>query len=138
MYRTRAARNLRAKTGTIDRVSALSGLVHSGNGERILFSIIANDVPSTGAAKRVEDRIGGELADFERPFQPLPDRTEVASAPGVPELRAQNLRHRVRSGENLSLIARRYGLTLEELIVANPGVDRRPLQNDQVLDIPRP
>jgi len=138
MYRTPAARNLRAKTGTIDRVSALSGLVRSGNGERILFSILANDVPSTSAAKRVEDRIGGQLANFERPYQPLPDQTQVTQGSGVPELRQQDLRHRVRSGENLSVIARRYGITLEELTEANPGVSRRPLQVDQVLDIPRP
>jgi D-alanyl-D-alanine carboxypeptidase/D-alanyl-D-alanine-endopeptidase (penicillin-binding protein 4) len=138
MYRTRAARNLRAKTGTIDRVSALSGLVRSANGERLLFSILANDVPSTSAAKRIEDRIGGRLADFSRPFQPLPDRTEVAGAgSGVPELRAQPLRHRVRSGENLSVIARRYGVLLEDLIRANPGTDRRALQVGEVLDIPR-
>jgi D-alanyl-D-alanine carboxypeptidase/D-alanyl-D-alanine-endopeptidase (penicillin-binding protein 4) len=137
MYRTPAARNLRAKTGTIEGVSALSGLVRSGNGERILFSILSNDVPSTSAAKRVEDRIGGELADFERAFEPLPDRTAVARDGDIPELRSQEVRHRVRSGENLSVIARRYGVTLDELVEANPGVDRRPLQVNQVLVIPR-
>ena len=67
MYRTRAARNLRAKTGTIDGVSALTGVVSARNGERLLFSILSNDVPSTTAAKRVEDRIGARLADFRRP-----------------------------------------------------------------------
>src|SRR5690606_41965094 len=44
MYRTPAERNLRAKTGTIDRVSALSGYVRSADGERLAFSIISNDV----------------------------------------------------------------------------------------------
>jgi D-alanyl-D-alanine carboxypeptidase/D-alanyl-D-alanine-endopeptidase (penicillin-binding protein 4) len=138
MYRTRAAGNLRAKTGTIERTSSLSGLVRSAAGERILFSILANEVPSTTAAKRLEDRIGTRLADFDRSFQPLPDRTEVArDADGTPELRAQNPRHRVRSGENLTVIARRYGVSLDDLLQANPGVDRRPLQPGQVLTIPR-
>ena len=138
MYRTRAAGNLRAKTGTIDRASALSGLVRSATGERILFSILANDVPSTNAAKRIEDQIGAELAEFERSFETLPDRTQVAQAgEGVPELRSQTPRHRVRSGENLTVIARRYGVSLEELLSANPGVDRRPLQVGQILMIPR-
>ncbi len=67
MYRSPAAGNLRAKTGTIERVSALSGVVRGRRGERFLFSIISNDVPSTSAAKRVEDRIGIRLASFWRP-----------------------------------------------------------------------
>jgi D-alanyl-D-alanine carboxypeptidase/D-alanyl-D-alanine-endopeptidase (penicillin-binding protein 4) len=66
MYRSSAAGNLRAKTGTIARVSALSGVVRSASGERIAFSILANDVPSTWRAKNLEDRIGIRLAEFRR------------------------------------------------------------------------
>lgn len=66
MYDTPAEGNLRAKTGTIMNVSALSGYVLSADGERLAFSIIANDVPSTWRAKRVEDRIGARLAEFTR------------------------------------------------------------------------
>jgi D-alanyl-D-alanine carboxypeptidase/D-alanyl-D-alanine-endopeptidase (penicillin-binding protein 4) len=66
MYRTPAAGNLRAKTGTIQNVSALSGMVHSATGERIAFSIIVNDAPSTSRAKGIEDQIGTRLAGFER------------------------------------------------------------------------
>ncbi len=65
MYRTPAARNLRAKTGTLDGVSALSGMVRSADGERIVFSIVANGVPES-ATKRVEDRFGARLAAFRR------------------------------------------------------------------------
>lgn len=138
MYRTRAAGNLRAKTGTIERTSSLSGMVRSAGGERILFSILANDVPSTNAAKRLEDRIGTRLAEFDRDFQPLPDRTLVApEETNVPELRALDPRHRVRRGENLTVIARRYGVSVEELVGANPGVDQRALQVGQLLNIPR-
>ncbi len=70
MYRSAAAGNLRAKTGTIHRVSALSGVVRTVDGEPIYFSIMANDVPSPWAAKQVEDRIGIQLAGFTRPFDP--------------------------------------------------------------------
>lgn len=91
MYGTPAAENLRAKTGTLRRVSALSGVVEAGNGERLLFSIVSNDVPSTSAAKAVEDRIGATLASFSRPAppdaEPLPagspldvEAAELASA----------------------------------------------------------
>ena len=125
MYRTPAAGNLRAKTGTIKRVSALSGLVRSANGERILFSILANNVPSIGRAKRVEDRIGVRLASFERPFTTsAPDRVEPQLAMPRPVTPPT---HTVRSGENLSVIARRYGVTLGALTVANPQVSPRRL-----------
>lgn len=67
MYRTEAAGNLRAKTGTIRGVSALSGVVRARNGERIAFSIVGNGLPSSWAAKRIEDRIGTRLARFDRP-----------------------------------------------------------------------
>ena len=66
MYGTRAARNLRAKTGTIEGVSALTGIVTTQDGETLLFSIISNELRSTGAAKRIEDRIGARLAEFRR------------------------------------------------------------------------
>ncbi len=72
MYGTRAARNLRAKTGTIDGVSALTGIVTTRDGETLLFSILSNELRSTGAAKRVEDRIGARLADFRRSVAPAP------------------------------------------------------------------
>lgn len=84
MFRTAAARNLRAKTGTIEHVSALSGVVRNRRGERILFSIISNDVSSTSAAKRIEDRIGAQLAAFDRPFQ---TPTSSASAEPAPAAR---------------------------------------------------
>ena len=72
MYRTRAARNLRAKTGTIDGVSALTGIVTTRDGETLLFSILSNELRSTGPAKRVEDRIGARLAEFRRDVGPTP------------------------------------------------------------------
>ncbi len=70
MYGTRAARNLRAKTGTIDGVSALTGIVTTQDGETLLFSILSNELRSTGSAKRVEDRIGARLAEFRRRLSP--------------------------------------------------------------------
>jgi len=134
MYRTPAAGNLRAKTGTIEHVSALSGLVRSANGERILFSILANDVRSTGGAKRVEDRIGVRLASFQRPFTasaPAAVEPQVSVAPTVTVIT-----HSVRSGENLSVIARRYGVTLGALTAANPGLSPRRLMPGTELLLP--
>lgn len=78
MFGSPAAGNLRAKTGTIAGVSALSGIVRSASGERIAFSIIANDVRSTSSAKNIENRIGVALAEFGRPT-PQPQATDSMS-----------------------------------------------------------
>jgi D-alanyl-D-alanine carboxypeptidase/D-alanyl-D-alanine-endopeptidase (penicillin-binding protein 4) len=64
MTRTAAARNLRAKTGTIEGVSALSGLVYSADGRPIVFSIIGNDLSSAWGAKRLEDELGEVFASW--------------------------------------------------------------------------
>ena len=66
MSRTAASGNLRAKTGTVRRVSALTGMVRSADGERIVFSIVGNDLPSETAAKRLEDQVGRILAEWRR------------------------------------------------------------------------
>jgi serine-type D-Ala-D-Ala carboxypeptidase/endopeptidase (penicillin-binding protein 4) len=68
MFRTPAERNLRAKTGTLRNVSALSGMVTTQAGERILFSILSNDVASAYGSKRVEDQLGARLASLTRPL----------------------------------------------------------------------
>lgn len=78
MRGTEAAKNLRAKTGTIRRVSALSGYVRSADGEQLAFSILANGVPSTGRAKRTEDAIGARLAAFSRGQEQTTLNTEGA------------------------------------------------------------
>ena len=66
MDRSPAASNLRAKTGTLTRVSALSGQLTTLEGERVVFSIIQNGVPSRGGAKALEDRLSVRLAAFRR------------------------------------------------------------------------
>ena len=77
MIGTAAEGRLRAKTGTINQVSALSGYVRSAGGERLAFSILNNRTGSAWAAKRVEDEIGARLARFERPVNNgVPDPPE--------------------------------------------------------------
>jgi D-alanyl-D-alanine carboxypeptidase/D-alanyl-D-alanine-endopeptidase (penicillin-binding protein 4) len=183
MSQSPAAGNLRAKTGTIQNVSALSGMVRTANGERIAFSIIANSVPSTNGAKGIEDRIGNRLAAFERPIQRSPatilaqedattnstadggartsaigssvaaDLPSVATARrGTPaptdpvtteddlpgeELDGDEARsHEVRAGENFTVIARRYGISVGDLVEANPQFDPRRLMPGMSLTIP--
>lgn len=139
MYRTPAAGNLRAKTGTIQGVSALSGVVQSQDGERLAFSILVNGARSTVAAKRVENEIGVRLASFLRgPDVPPSTRVAVLPPPPVPTDSGGPARHRVAAGESLHGIARRYGLTVEELQRSNPGLDPARLLPGTWLRLPPP
>ena len=165
MHQTAAAGNLRAKTGTIDRVSALSGYVRAENGENLAFSIVANDVPSTWTAKRVEDRIGARLASFERPAptgssrmagagsaqtagpdpaaRPARDSASVngtltEATPGAaPEQTGSAAAsYEIKPGDTMDAIARKNGITVSALREANPGVNPRRLIPGRTLEIP--
>jgi len=149
MLGTPAVGNLRAKTGTIRTVSALSGYVRSADGERIAFSILANNLPaSTWAAKRIEDEIGVRLAEFRRgepvaAAEPeMPEPTEAAApSPGrtsagesTPSAGARS--HTVRPGDSFDRIARQHGTTVAALERANPGVDPRRIQPGHTIRLP--
>ena len=67
MRGTPAEGNLRAKTGTLEGVSSLSGYVTTADGEELAFSILMQNYPShAGAYRRVQDRIGELLAGVRR------------------------------------------------------------------------
>jgi serine-type D-Ala-D-Ala carboxypeptidase/endopeptidase (penicillin-binding protein 4) len=133
MYRTAAAGNLRAKTGTIEHVSALTGVVRSRDRERLAFSIMLNGTPSTSRAKRIENLIGGRLASFARGAGRGP---AVVVADAAPESREEDDRHRVRAGESLSVIALRHGVTVDALLRANPRIRADRILAGQWLEIP--
>jgi D-alanyl-D-alanine carboxypeptidase/D-alanyl-D-alanine-endopeptidase (penicillin-binding protein 4) len=139
MYRTAAAGNLRAKTGTIDRVSALSGVVQSSDGERLAFSILVNGTPYENGAKRVENEIGIRLASFHRGVE-VPGAPVVAQLPPPPASDDPGgpIRHEVASGESFDVIARRYGVSLESMLAANPGMDPRRLRPGTWVVVPPP
>jgi D-alanyl-D-alanine carboxypeptidase/D-alanyl-D-alanine-endopeptidase (penicillin-binding protein 4) len=135
MYQTAAADNLRAKTGTIEGVSALSGMVRSADGERLAFSLLVNGSPSQARAKRVENQIGARLAEFRRD----PGHVPVIVAETPPPLRAAGLtnRHRVAQGESLSVIATRYGLSVDEILRVNPRIEAHRILAGQWIELPQ-
>lgn len=137
MYRTAAAGNLRAKTGTIRGVSALSGMVRSQDGERLAFSLIVNDSPSQARAKRLENQIGVRLAEFRRPDGEAPVLATEESVASPVRATAFSDRHRVARGENLSAIAQRYGVTVGEIINVNPRLEPNRIIAGQWLELPR-
>jgi len=137
MYQTAAAGNLRAKTGTIEGVSALSGIVRSRDEERLAFSILLNGTPSTTRAKRVENLVGARLAEFVRSPERGPNaRVEEIDERTVPSGQSPQ-RYQIVSGDNLSAIAYRFGLTLNEMLRANPRIEPNRIVAGQWLMIPQ-
>jgi D-alanyl-D-alanine carboxypeptidase/D-alanyl-D-alanine-endopeptidase (penicillin-binding protein 4) len=73
-------RSLHAKTGTLTNVSALSGYAATGDGDRVVFSILSNGNPgSTAGARAIEDALVERIARFRRPVYGPP-----APPPGIP------------------------------------------------------
>lgn len=62
---TRAAGNIRGKTGTIDQVSALSGYMSTAGGEPVVLSIIVNGVPEGRLRTTLIDDITVAVANFD-------------------------------------------------------------------------
>ncbi len=59
---TAAAGRLRAKTGTLDGVVALSGFVQDAGGKVLAFAILVNDSPGRPGVVRAVDAVGAALA----------------------------------------------------------------------------
>jgi len=137
MYQTAAAGNLRAKTGTIEGVSALSGIVRSRDHERLAFSILLNGTPSTTRAKRVENLVGARLAEFVRSPEREPNAIVEEIDERIVVSGQSSQRYQVVSGDNLSSIAYRYGLTLSEMLQANPRIQPNRILAGQWLTIPQ-
>jgi tetratricopeptide (TPR) repeat protein len=60
----------------------------------------------------------------------------LSRSPATPPASARA--HIVRSGETPTVIARKYGLKVDALMTANPGLDPRRLRIGQILTIPAP
>ena len=62
-----AYNNVQAKTGTLTRVSALTGHVTSADGEHLAFAFMANDYAGgASAARAIQDLMAQDLAGFKR------------------------------------------------------------------------
>ena len=56
----------------------------------------------------------------------------VQTQPSPPSFR----KHTIRQGETLYIIARKYGVSVDALLKANPGIDPRKLQVGQTINVP--
>jgi serine-type D-Ala-D-Ala carboxypeptidase/endopeptidase (penicillin-binding protein 4) len=140
MYGTPAQGNLKAKTGTINNVSALSGYVKAADGERLAFSIISNNVPSTWRAKRVEDAIGARLASYKRYNDDAvtiePDIGDTGNKASKASKSRSGKTYRVKRGDTLSGIAKRNHTTVAAIQRKNPGLSAKRLQPGKTIRLP--
>jgi len=77
---TEAVGRLRAKTGTLENVSALSGYVQAAGGEKFIFSMMVNDYPGrSGPVVRGLDALGTAVASVGSTIGPGRAVAELAS-----------------------------------------------------------
>ncbi|HYO58579.1 D-alanyl-D-alanine carboxypeptidase/D-alanyl-D-alanine endopeptidase [Archangium sp.] len=77
---TEAVGRLRAKTGTLENVSALSGYVQAAGGEKFIFSMMVNDYPGrSGPVVRGLDALGAAVASVGSTMGPGRAVAELAS-----------------------------------------------------------
>ena len=112
MEGTDAAGRLRAKTGTLEHVTALSGFVQSLGGERFVFSILVNDWSGkAGPVLSSVDRMGGMLASTGAP-EPFARDAALASllSSGAVEAQPAELKARIATYASLATSADKKNL----------------------------
>jgi serine-type D-Ala-D-Ala carboxypeptidase/endopeptidase (penicillin-binding protein 4) len=85
MEGTEAQGRLRAKTGTLENVTSLSGYVETAAHQTLAFSVLVNDYPGrAGAVVRTVDAVGSALAASGGPPAALGAAVAIAKAPATP------------------------------------------------------
>ncbi|MEK7686341.1 MAG: LysM peptidoglycan-binding domain-containing protein [Verrucomicrobiota bacterium] len=97
------------------------------------------NAPATVPAPAGTNTLAQQNIPVTRPAPPkVEQETPAAPAAKAPLPTPASRTHVVKSGDNPSIIARKYGITLNALMAANPGLDARKLKIGQVLTIPAP
>lgn len=111
MEGTDAAGRLRAKTGTLERVTALSGYVQSMGGERFVFSVLVNDWSGrSGPVVSSIDRLGVMLASVGAPEAGVREALAALSQLGPQEATPAELKARITTYAQLSSAADKKNL----------------------------
>jgi D-alanyl-D-alanine carboxypeptidase/D-alanyl-D-alanine-endopeptidase (penicillin-binding protein 4) len=98
MLGTAAVGRLRAKTGTMSDVSALSGYVTAAGGEELAFALLVNNLRSVRRARDTQDSVGILLSLFDRDSLPSPEAAPRAALRGRSAAAPSPRRSRPRAG----------------------------------------
>ncbi|NJL91876.1 MAG: LysM peptidoglycan-binding domain-containing protein [Coleofasciculaceae cyanobacterium SM2_1_6] len=130
----------RPQPDRINTVPPAPVVVNTGNG-RWLNSPANQDSVTSGnkqASGWLGNGAGGQESSRVIAFHPSPDSQSILPSPEpVNEQRRVEV-HQVQPGETLDAIARRYGTTRQELIVANRLTNPNRILVDQRITIPNP
>ncbi|MFN7133548.1 MAG: D-alanyl-D-alanine carboxypeptidase/D-alanyl-D-alanine-endopeptidase, partial [Myxococcales bacterium] len=119
MAGTDAVGNLRAKTGTLENVSALSGYVQTKGGERFVFSLMVNDFPGrTAPVVAGLDAIGASIAELGGPGGPAAGLAKAMGPPPKAGTEAE-LKARITTYETLAAMADPRNLTFLRTALRN-------------------
>lgn len=62
--------------------------------------------------------------------------TQIPQPPSAQQSQQQYLKHTVQAGDTMAGIAKKYGVSLNSLLSANPGVDPRRIKIGQAINVP--
>ncbi len=96
-------------------------------------------LPASTPAPAWQLRLGGAALAMVPPPAPSPTVARPAITPSAATgpTSASTVRHTVASGENLTVIARRYNTTVDAIMAANNLSDQNHIYSGMVLNIPR-
>lgn len=107
-------------------------LLHTGDSVKLPSG--TNATPAVSATETPADP--DTTPEPEPTSEPAPTEEPSPDPTNTPAAGAQT--YAVESGDFPGTIAEKFGITVEELLAANPGIDSTNLQIGQVLNIPAP
>ena len=108
-------------------------LLHTGDSVNLPSG---TDATPAGSATRTPEPQQQDTPEPEATIEPAPTEEPASDPTNTPAAGAQT--YAVESGDFPGTIAEKFGITVEELLAANPGINPTNLQIGQVLNIPAP
>jgi len=113
------------------------GTLNAGDVIR-LPSDVPRDAPTSTAEPAPTEAEATAAATEEATSTPEPEPTATSEPVATATTSSLGQTYTVQSGDIPVTIAEKFGITVEALLAANPGIDPRGLQVGQVLTIPPP
>jgi LysM repeat protein len=129
-----SARNLQTQLGT--RTDTLEQRVEAvaQDSERISAHVGGWEGQAERRFAIIDAQLGTLQARFAKPTNAAPDKVSGGAKKEAPA--GPGGVHAIKSGDTLGSVAKKYGVSLDALLKANPGLDSRRLKIGQKVKIP--